>query len=453
VQPTSLLQSVLAGADDAVRALGGSSVPHWQALIEHAIGHEHDAAPAQLVDALLALDPDPESWLRRAKQAAAVIESEHFSTIAKAMRALRAWLVGGMERSPSAARMVTFLQLLGDREPDVLERTRVFTAALGDDSISTAIRPRALLLLGRRALSAGMALEALDVAREAEAICRAASLEGRATSARRLIGAALLRAGRLDEGLSTLIDVLTTSAPPFEGTHTVSAITPPTEAALDELAAQALLATSTTVAWVRALGEVAETHAHTPLAASSSRHFLQALERIVTSDELATENALLSLMRQASERELMMTLQAADARRPLRGVASRSLSGARLVLRAASASGRWLRWHDDGSLELARGDARRDDERTPLGAQPVPWSIIAALHRHLVPCALTSPSPWPRYYPVQVFGGAPRDFVEGYVGIEVDMGVRTDVLGLRGGDGHAIVDQLGALLARLGLAR
>ncbi len=140
----------------------------------------------------------------------------------------------------------------------------------------------------------------------------------------------------------------------------------------------------------------------------------------------------------------------------LPGIAAIGYGGANLVLRVRDARGRWLRVHEDGALEIARGDARTERERVDAGALsgPAPLALIDSLHRDLVSHPLTKPSPWPRFYPLQVFRWRehPSDdaeLVEGYIGIESEMGCIVDVFGVRGRQGREIVGALNELLSAM----
>ena len=119
-------------------------------------------------------------------------------------------------------------------------------------------------------------------------------------------------------------------------------------------------------------------------------------------------------------------------------------------MRVRDARERWLRVHEDGALEIARGDARNERGRVDAGALsgPPPLEVIDALLHNLVPHPLTTPSPWPRFYPVQVFPSDSAEIVEGYVGVESEMGYIVDVFGVRD-QGRAIVEALQQLLSAM----
>jgi hypothetical protein len=123
-----------------------------------------------------------------------------------------------------------------------------------------------------------------------------------------------------------------------------------------------------------------------------------------------------------------------------------------LLLRLRDNRDRWLRVHEDGSLEVATGDHRQDSscvELAPLSAALL--SRARALHENLRvnfrPDDLDRASRWDHFYPVQAFSGPNSPIIEGYVGIEIDMGAMTDVFGFRSGtDGYPSVYTLRELL-------
>ncbi len=114
----------------------------------------------------------------------------------------------------------------------------------------------------------------------------------------------------------------------------------------------------------------------------------------------------------------------------------------------------WLRVHDNGEIEQAEGDARNDSVVRPIAAlgraDPrivAALAIRAYLRTRLTRGDLTRDSPWDHYYPVQAFAGT-EPVVEGFIGVEIDMGMRTDILGLDGDPASAsrIVDGIQELL-------
>ncbi len=143
---------------------------------------------------------------------------------------------------------------------------------------------------------------------------------------------------------------------------------------------------------------------------------------------------------------------------PFERIAAFGSSGGRLILRLRDDRGRWLRVHDDGALESATGDPREDESRSPLRVLALedPLFVRArALHAELRgnfrPDDLLTLSPWGHFYPVQAFEGTESPVIEGYVGVESEMGAMTDVFGFRDDtNARSSVWTLQALLALLG---
>jgi len=112
-----------------------------------------------------------------------------------------------------------------------------------------------------------------------------------------------------------------------------------------------------------------------------------------------------------------------------------------LRLRSSSTARRghlWLRVHESGDLEQATGDARGDDSVRLLAALgPTDPRIVAGLairdelRARLRRGDLTGRSPWDHFYPVQAFARE-EPVIEGFIGVEIDMGARTDIFGLDG---------------------
>lgn len=147
---------------------------------------------------------------------------------------------------------------------------------------------------------------------------------------------------------------------------------------------------------------------------------------------------------------------------PHDGIAPTSGNGSPLLLRLRSSSRArhghlWVRVHDNGELEQVDGDARRDGTARLIATlgRADPRIATAAkirdeLRSRLSRRDLTTAPPWGRYYPVQAFAGE-EPVVEGFIGVEVDMGVRTDIFGLqddRRDDGW-LVDGIDELLGFL----
>ncbi len=147
---------------------------------------------------------------------------------------------------------------------------------------------------------------------------------------------------------------------------------------------------------------------------------------------------------------------------PHERIAACSANGSPLVLRLRS--GRsvrrgylWVRMHENGDLERGEGDERSDILIKPLAmlgrADPRVVHAIEIrdqLLRKLWPRDLSRPPPWGKYYPVQAFLGTEKA-IEGFIGIEVDMGIRMDIMGLDGNaaSAAALLDGIEDLLGFL----
>lgn len=141
-------------------------------------------------------------------------------------------------------------------------------------------------------------------------------------------------------------------------------------------------------------------------------------------------------------------------------IAACSRAGSPLLLRLRSnrptrRGHLWLRVHVDGSRERVDGDERSESVVTALAGPDPPRAAAAAdvcdrLLRCLHPRDLSGPPPWPKYYPVQAFAGTTRA-VEGHIGVEVDMGTRSDIFGLDGdaASNARLLDDIVELLALL----
>jgi hypothetical protein len=135
-------------------------------------------------------------------------------------------------------------------------------------------------------------------------------------------------------------------------------------------------------------------------------------------------------------------------------IAARSRAGSPLILRVRNHNTTWLRVHEDGSLERARGGPHDEDEVVPLAERTDARWLRDTLREFLWARDLAERSPFAHHYPVQAFL-AGEEVVEGFVGVEIEMACRTDVLGLRSrgkhfqvrrADEHRVVDELDALL-------
>lgn len=148
---------------------------------------------------------------------------------------------------------------------------------------------------------------------------------------------------------------------------------------------------------------------------------------------------------------------------PHQQIVPASVRGSPLILRLRSSSTArrghlWLRVHENGDLEQTSGDARTDDTVRPLAALgPADPRIVAALairdalRTRLRRGDLTGTSPWDHFYPVQAFARE-EPAVEGFIGIEIDMGMRTDILGLDG-DWAGMVRVVDGIQELLGFVR
>jgi hypothetical protein len=147
---------------------------------------------------------------------------------------------------------------------------------------------------------------------------------------------------------------------------------------------------------------------------------------------------------------------------PHERIAALSRNGSPLALRLRSArkvrGGHvWVRVHENGELEQADGDARSETVIKPLVA--VGRADSRTLHateirdhllRRLWRRDLSRPPPWDKYYPVQAFEGTEK-VIEGYIGVEVEMGTITDIFGIDGDHAcaRAILDGITELLGFL----
>lgn len=121
---------------------------------------------------------------------------------------------------------------------------------------------------------------------------------------------------------------------------------------------------------------------------------------------------------------------------PFENIAARSERGQPLLLRLRDNRGRWLRVHQDGSLEVAGGDHRHDKLRREFGSLSShllqrAHVLHAELCNNFRPDDLGNRSGWDHFYPVQAFAGESRPAIEGFIGVESEMGMMTDVFGFR----------------------
>jgi hypothetical protein len=94
--------------------------------------------------------------------------------------------------------------------------------------------------------------------------------------------------------------------------------------------------------------------------------------------------------------------------------------------------------HKNGDLEQAAGTARVDATIRPLySLDPADRRTVNAamlrdkLRASLSPINLEErTSPWAHFYPVQAFAGTNQRVIEGYIGVEIEMGVQTNIFGV-----------------------
>lgn len=459
--PTVALDDVLEGRGDAVDALARSDGDAWTALLEHVARNPGEDAPPPLIAAMLAREPSFDAWVRRARSAAALIDSPLFTTSAAALRPFMPWLREGFARgapSGSAAALAARLSALGAQVgPDALDRVRGLVGEVAELTGQEALHGRALLLLARCSLEAGRLDDASDAAALAERLLVDSGSAIDVSRARRLRGAALLRAQRFEEAFAILSPAMSRAT--LHGTPlalTAATLADPLELALWSLAESALFSSTSSPGWLVWLGAVAELLAGTAAGAIPAERFAHDLSAVARDSDVArAESTLRDVARAARAEGFADVARAADAGRPMRGVVAHGLRGGALILRIATASGAWLRVHDDGSLERAEGDARHDVSRVEIVALGQGDLLARALALRSALCAsldresLEAPRPGAPGIAVQAFAEEPP-FVEGRVSQEVEMGVPTDVIGLRGDarQARACMDTIRALLAR-----
>ncbi|PCC74992.1 RNA polymerase Rpb1, domain 1 [Nannocystis exedens] len=405
---------------------------------------------------------------------------------------------------------------LRDTSDDALLGARALAGDLWRAQPGSRLHIDALVLLVRRALEDGEIDEALATADEAEALAQQLGDRARSMVATRQRGAALLRAGRVQEALAVLEPALRERGPLFGGSGAFRHVSlhDPRAAALDEAATVAGWATSTTPEWVRALGGIAERAGEGDDPEPLWMRFWAALVDMIAASPAPAAD-LLVVLRQARERGMSRTAEAAaqalEARRhlfvldnlkthhdparvgrgaerdqgalevpsgprvttttwsrrahppvfppPFHRLAATSRQGSPLALRLRSSHDArcghiWLRVHENGDLEQTEGHSRCEFAVRPIAAlgsaDPRIVRALATrdfLRKRLTPQDLQTDPYWDKYFPVQAFAGDLPP-IEGYVGIEVDMAMVTDIYGLDGDHETArrIVDSLGELL-------
>ncbi|UJR81885.1 hypothetical protein [Sandaracinus amylolyticus] len=315
-----IIAKILAGDPGSVSELERADPDAWRALIEHLIEHRPAAAPRELVDALLEVDPDFEAWMRRVSDATEEVRSTWFASTTTALRAVRPWLAAGVlaTRGPShpASLKVRYESCLRSADDDALASVVALVADLRAIDAEPALLIDALDLVVRRALEDGLPDDALAAATEAESIARRVSDEQRAAIAGRSRGRALLAAGKVEEGLDVLQTFLRTRGPRFGGGGTFRGSPipdDPREEAIAEAVTIASWAMATTPEWVGALGGIAERSSDAQGAASLWSRFDAALGAMVAAAE-DPFSELEVVVRQATERTTMRTATAAAER-------------------------------------------------------------------------------------------------------------------------------------------
>lgn len=130
--------------------------------------------------------------------------------------------------------------------------------------------------------------------------------------------------------------------------------------------------------------------------------------------------------------------------------------GGALLMRLHATGAKWLRVHADGVIELSRGTARSDQSVRWIGAlgrDSDLYRVALELHQelltNLIGDDLQMRPQWGSYYTVQAFSAVDKPIIEGYIGLEIEMGALCDVFGFRDNHkGHQTVLALRALLGR-----
>lgn len=288
-------------------------------------------------------------------------------------------------------------------------------------------RATAMLVLARRRLAAGLAEDAEVAAATAESLLVGRRREADLARARRLRGAALLRARRFEEAFDVLSGVM--DAETFDGcalpiTQGCRAV--PLELALHAVAESALWASSRSVDWICALGTLVErletsgaARCEEAVVRARFEHDLSVIAR--DADVARAERELAEIRARARSLGSAETARAAEAARPLRGIDRRGFGGDPIVLRIAIEPGRWLRVHAGGWIERSTGDARSEDLRVELGSIAHDGDLLArAIEARDVVVAgaadvLDVASDARHAYFVQAFDPASGAFAEGWI--------------------------------------
>ncbi|WP_053238633.1 hypothetical protein [Sandaracinus amylolyticus] len=307
------LEALLAGDRAAVAALHEGDATAWKALLAHV--RAGDAAPAPLVDAMLALDPELASWRRRTARGIDVAIDTISAAAGREARArVQAWIAEGVRRArPADDPAVLDLRLQEAKArtgPDALPALRALVADLR--GASATMRFEALMLVAQRAHEARAIDEGLTAVREAAAL--AGGEPRRAARALRREGALLLVARRVDDAIALLRPAMATPGPLFGGDGKIVLGAPADDAfdeALDEAATIATWATWRTPEWVCALGGIAETSREREDARQAL--FVEALDAMTGASQTPVAD-LEVVVRQASQRGLTRTADTAVAR-------------------------------------------------------------------------------------------------------------------------------------------
>ena len=309
------LDAILSGAPEAMDALVGGDTDHWQTLAEQLLEHPDTAAASAVVEGLLEREPDVARLLHSAQSALASARSDLFTTTISALRAVRPWLADGIADALPPTHPAS-LEVRYQSELSSADGGSAAAYTLVADIRRVPAQPRladALILLARRAHEEGDWDQTIAAAAEADELSSADPR--RASMARRLRGAALLSLERFDDAFAILATAMTSTRPPLAGASRLRATPGPRESAIDEAATVSLWASPTTPEWIRALGGMAEHCADEHL----WKRFSAALVAMVDhSDNPASD--LEVVIRQAGQRDLTRTVQAARALADARGL-------------------------------------------------------------------------------------------------------------------------------------
>ncbi len=128
----SSLESILSGDQAAVALLNDRDVPSWQVLLEHLVlasrANRLEPPSAELVEALLGVDPDLAGWRERAFRVMGHLRSEHITAAQKVLVILRPWLGEAILRfrSPESREGLAARYELALFDADALEVARAY---------------------------------------------------------------------------------------------------------------------------------------------------------------------------------------------------------------------------------------------------------------------------------------------------------------------------------------